>query len=201
MINLAVLASHGGTTLQAVLDACASGQLPAQVSLVVSNNSGARALARARNSNAPTLHLSSATHPDPKARDAHMLNRLEEANADWLILAGYMKKLGGAVLSHYRGRIINTHPALLPKFGGAGFYGRKVHEAVLAAGESQSGATVHFVDGDYDTGPIIAQATVPVLTSDSAETLEERVKIAERSLLINTLQQLLSDTAHAPGNR
>ena len=145
MSNLAVLASHGGTLLQAVLDACIEQQLPAQVSLVVSNNSGAQALTRAQNGGVPTLHISSKTHPDPAERDARLLSALQAANVDWLILAGYMKKLGGAVLSHYQGRIVNTHPALLPKFGGAGYYGRKVHAAVIEAGDTESGATVHLV--------------------------------------------------------
>jgi phosphoribosylglycinamide formyltransferase-1 len=101
-----------------------------------------------------------------------------------------MKKLGPRTLERYRTRILNTHPALLPRYGGQGYYGRKVHEAVLAAGDRETGATVHLVDGDYDTGPILAQVRVPVRAGDSEETLEERVKEAERKLIVATLAEL-----------
>ncbi|MGA0844446.1 MAG: phosphoribosylglycinamide formyltransferase [Arenicellales bacterium] len=191
-MRLAVLASHGGSTLQAVLDACTDHQIKAEVVLVVSNNSGAGALERAHAVGIPTRHLSSATHPDPEALDQALCQALLEARGDWVLLAGYMKKLGPATVAAFRNRIINTHPALLPKFGGPGFYGRRVHSAVLKSGERVSGATVHLVDADYDTGPILSQVTVPVRVSDDVETLEDRVKQAERRLLITTLQALSS---------
>ena len=101
-----------------------------------------------------------------------------------------MKRLGPKTLERFRNRIINTHPALLPKFGGQGYYGRRVHEAVIAAGVSESGATVHLVDGDYDTGPILAQVQVPVRPDDTVATLEERVQEAERKLIVTTLTEL-----------
>ncbi|MEZ5559384.1 MAG: phosphoribosylglycinamide formyltransferase [Pseudomonadales bacterium] len=190
MIRLGVLASHGGSILQAVLDACADGTLDARVVLVISNNSHATALQRARSHDVAVAHLSSATHADPEALDRAMVDALGAAGADWVLLAGYMKKLGPHMLTTYRNRILNTHPALLPRYGGKGFYGRRVHEAVLAAGDSESGATVHLVTEEYDTGPILAQVRVPVRVDDTAERLEERVKSAERKLVIATLQQL-----------
>ncbi len=189
-MRLAILASHQGTVMQAVLDACRAGTIAGEVVLVISNNSQAGALARARAAGIPWQHLSSATHPDPAALDAAICAALQAAGADWVLLAGYMKKLGPATLSRFAGRLLNTHPALLPKFGGQGFYGRKVHEAVIAAGDSVSGASVHLVDGDYDTGPVLTQVQVPVLPTDDAASLEERVKLAERQLLIDTLAQL-----------
>ena len=104
-----------------------------------------------------------------------------------------MKKLGPNTLEAFSGRIINTHPALLPKFGGKGYYGRKVHEAVLAAGETESGATVHLVDTDYDTGPALSQVRVPVMADDTIDKLEERVKHAEQKLLVDTLADLTKE--------
>jgi phosphoribosylglycinamide formyltransferase-1 len=191
-MRIAALASHGGSVLQAVIDACESGTLPATVSLVISNNSGSGALERAKSHGIPTTHLSSSSHPDADALDAAIEQALIDAEADWVLLSGYMKKLGPRTLDRYRNRILNTHPALLPKYGGQGYYGSKVHEAVIEAGETESGATVHLVDGDYDTGPILAQVKVPVRSSDTAATLEERVKEAERKLIVTTLGELAS---------
>ncbi len=196
-MRIAVLASHGGTILQAVIDACRSRTLDATVVLVISNNSRSGAMARARAAGIATAHLSSATHADPDRLDEAMLAALDEADADWVLLAGYMKKLGPRVLHGYRARILNTHPALLPKFGGEGYFGHRVHEAVLAAGDRETGATVHLVDEDYDSGPILAQVRVPVHADDDAEALEERVKVAERKLVIATLAELAEPKAAA----
>ncbi len=197
MMKIAVLASHGGSILQAVLDACASGDLNVQVALVISNNSGAKALARARAAGIATVHLSSTTHRDPDQLDAAMAQALADADVDWVLLAGYMKKLGPRVLTAYRNRIINTHPALLPKFGGQGFYGTRVHEAVLASGDTETGATVHLVDEEYDAGPVLAQVRVPIHPGDCVADLEERVKEAERKLVVTTLAELAEQKAAA----
>ena len=191
-MRLAVLASHEGTTLQTVMDACASGALDAQVSLVISNNSASGAILRAAQAGLHTAHISSRTHGSDAAADAAITQALQDAQVDWVLLLGYMKKLGPGIIQAFSGRILNTHPALLPKFSGKGFFGRKVHEAVIAAGEKESGATIHLVDADYDTGPLLAQVKVPVYATDTVEALEERVKIAERKLLINTLRELIS---------
>lgn len=189
-MRIAVLASHGGSILQAVLDACDNGELAARVVLVVSNNSNARALARARRAGVATVHLSSVTHTDARALDTAMVDALREARADWVLLAGYMRKLGTRMLDVYGGRIVNTHPALLPNHGGPGLFGRRVHEAVLAAGDRETGATLHLVEAEYDSGPILAQVRVPVCAGDDAVTLEERVKAAERRLVVDTLARL-----------
>jgi phosphoribosylglycinamide formyltransferase 1 len=189
-MRIAALASHGGSILQAVLDACADGEIPGSVVLVISNNSGAEALARARRAGVATAHLSTTTHPNADDLDAAMVDALASSGADWVLLAGYMKKLGPRVLTTYRGRILNTHPALLPRYGGRGFYGRRVHEAVLAAGDRETGASVHMVTEDYDAGPVIAQVRVPVHPDDDVEAIEARVKKAERNLVVNTLRDL-----------
>jgi phosphoribosylglycinamide formyltransferase 1 len=190
MMRIGVLASHGGSILQAVMDACAAGDIDATVTIVISNNSGSQALARARDAGIAAVHLSSATHPDADALDAAITGRLEGARVDWVLLAGYMKKLGPRMLAGYRERIINTHPALLPRFGGRGFYGSRVHAAVLASGDTETGATVHVVDADYDSGPILAQVRVPVHPGDGVTDIEERVKNAERQLVVATLAEL-----------
>ena len=187
MVKLAVLASHEGTTLQALIDARTDGRLNAKLVTVISNNSGSGALRRAAAAGIATHHISSKTHAD---EDLAVLAACQQAEADWVLLLGYMKKLGEQTLAAYKGRIINTHPALLPKFGGKGYFGRRVHEAVIAAGETESGATIHVVDYDYDTGPILAQISLQVLPEDTPSTLEARVKAAEQALLVKTVANL-----------
>ena len=179
------------------MDACRSGALPAEVVLVIGNNSGSMALQRAAKAGIDTLHLSSRTHPDPAALDHAIRDGLRGARADWVMLAGYMKKLGNETLAAFPHRILNTHPALLPKHGGRGFYGRNVHQAVIDAGERESGATMHLVDTDYDTGSIVAQIKVAVAADDRVEDLEERVQVAERDLVVNTLRDLVNGTIKA----
>ena len=191
-IRLGSLASGGGTNLQAIIDAAASGELHADVVVVISNNSTSGALRRARNAGIPGFHLSGATHPEDAARDSAILGTLQDHGVDVVVLAGYMKMLGPAVLSRYEGRVLNVHPALLPKFGGKGMYGRRVHEAVLAAGDSITGATVHVVDSEYDHGPVVAQSQVPVLPGDTVESLRARVLQREHELLVETLQKVAS---------
>ena len=189
-MRIGVLASHEGTVLQAVLDACADQRLCARVGVVISNNSDAGALRRARDARIPAVHMSSATHPDGAALDHAIARCLEDAGVDLVVLAGYMKRLGPVTLERFKGRLINTHPSLLPKFGGAGFFGDTVHAAVIAAGEHESGATVHWVSADYDAGTIIAQARVPIADTETPASLEEKVKVVERALLIDTLRGL-----------
>lgn len=192
MMRLAVLASHEGSTLQALIDACAAQSLDAEVVLVVSNNSKSGALRRAAAANINTRHISTKTHGSEDTANHAIANALADAEVDWVLLLGYMKKMGEAILSRFSGRIINTHPALLPNFSGQGFFGRKVHEAVHAAGVSMTGATLHLVGCEYDTGPVIAQIQVPVLAGDDVDAIEQRVKTAERKLLVDTLQRICS---------
>jgi phosphoribosylglycinamide formyltransferase 1 len=196
-MRLGVLASHEGSLLQAVIDACRSGDIEGSVAVVISNNSKSGALRRAREFGAAAAHLSAITHPDPAALDHAICRTLAEHRADWVLLAGYLKRLGPETLQAYAGRILNTHPALLPRYGGRGFYGRRVHQAVLDAGEQESGATLHLVEDEYDSGPVIAQARVPVATQDTAAELEDRVKAVERKLLIDVLGALARGEAPA----
>ena len=177
--------------MQAIIDACKDGRLDAEPAVVISNNSESTALERARREGIPNYHLSSATHRDPAELDAAILRTLEEHGVDLVILAGYMKLLGPRTLARYRGRILNIHPALLPKFGGKGLYGKKVHEAVLAAGERVTGVTIHLVDERYDAGPIVVQSEVPVLDGDTVDSLAARVLQREHQLFAETLQKIV----------
>ncbi len=189
-LALGVLASHGGTNLQAIIDSCLSGAIDAEVRVVISNNSRSMALERARRADIPTAHLSGSTHSDPDGLDEAIANILQRHGVQVVALAGYMKMLGPRTLGAYRNRILNVHPALLPKFGGQGMYGERVHKAVLASGDSVSGVTVHLVDEEYDRGPVVAQAQVPVLPGDTPDTLAARVLEQEHILYPETIQRI-----------
>ena len=190
MLAIAILASGSGSNMQAIIDACRDGVLQAQVRTIIGNNSKSGALARARAAGIPAHHLSGKTHPDPAALDEAIERTLTDSGATVVCLAGYMKLMGPRTLTAYRGRILNIHPALLPRHGGVGFYGKAVHEAVLAAGDGESGPTVHVVDEVYDHGPILAQARVPVLADDTPDSLAARVLEQEHTLYAETLQKI-----------
>jgi formyltetrahydrofolate-dependent phosphoribosylglycinamide formyltransferase len=175
-MHVAVAASGRGSNLEALLRALGP-DAPARVVLVLSDRRDAPALRRAGERGVPGVVLG-----DPSSSE-EWLGALEPRGVDLVVLAGYLKLVPAGVVERYRDRIINVHPALLPSFGGAGMYGRRVHEAVLASGARESGATVHLVDEAYDRGAILAQARVPVLPGDDAERLAARVLEAEHRLL------------------
>ena len=188
-LHLGFLASHGGSNMQAIIDACKQGRLDAKPCVVISNNSDSMVLTRASTEGIPRYHISASTHPG-ETEDRAILRTLQAHDVDTVILAGYMKRIGPATLQAYRGRILNIHPALLPKFGGRGLYGKQVHKAVLRAGEKVTGVTVHVVDEQYDTGPILNQAQVPVMAGDTVDSLAERVLAQEHLLYVETLRKI-----------
>jgi len=190
--NIGFFASHNGSNMQAVITACKNHVLKAKPCVVISNNSDSGALLKAKQEGIPYYHLSTKTHPLPVDLDAAILDALVSNQVELIILAGYMRKLGTRTLKYYEGRIINIHPALLPKYGGAGMYGIRVHQAVLDSQEKETGITIHLVDGDYDHGAIIAQTRIPVLSDDSAETLSNRVLEREHSFLVETIGNIIS---------
>jgi formyltetrahydrofolate-dependent phosphoribosylglycinamide formyltransferase len=175
-MRIAVAISGRGSNLEALLGALGP-SARAQVALVVSDRPEAAGLSRARDLRLPAEALS---HPDDGDEWLRLLWRFQ---IDLVVLAGYVKLVPAPVIAAYRGRIINIHPALLPAFGGKGMYGRRVHQAVLASGAQESGATVHLVDEVYDRGAVLAQARVPVLPGDTVDTLAERVLAVEHRLL------------------
>jgi phosphoribosylglycinamide formyltransferase 1 len=183
--RIAVLASGRGSNLQAILDYL--DQSPGasyEIVAVISNKADAGALDVARTKRIPASVVDAAADPDGTL----MLVELRAAGADIVALAGYLKKIPDTVVSAFHGRIVNIHPALLPRHGGAGMYGSRVHDAVLSAGERESGATVHLVDTEYDRGPIVAQWRVPVLPGDDAHALAKRVLSVEHKLYPRALE-------------
>jgi phosphoribosylglycinamide formyltransferase 1 len=190
-LRIGFFASHRGSNMQAVLDACNSGRLDAKACVVISNNSDSEALERATREGIPVYHFSRQTHPDPIQLDQAILSALRRHEVDLVVLAGYMKKLGEMTLSAYQGRVINIHPALLPKYGGEGMYAARVHEAVIQAGDPESGVTIHLVDREYDHGVILAQCRLPVLKNDTAVTLAERVLEREHTFLVETIRKII----------
>ncbi|MDP6455441.1 MAG: phosphoribosylglycinamide formyltransferase [SAR202 cluster bacterium] len=191
-LAIGVLSSHGGTNLQTIIDSCKSGHIDAEVRVVICNNSRATAMERAKREGIPCFHMSGATHPEPGELDSAITSTLTEHGVELVALAGYMKKLGPLTLERYRGRVLNIHPALLPKFGGQGMYGERVHKAVLDAGEKVSGVSIHVVDEEYDHGPVVSQRQVPVLEGDTPESLAERVLTQEHILYSDTIQDIAS---------
>ena len=189
--RIAVFISGRGTGLQALVDATRSGKLSAQIVLVVSSNPEAYGLERAKNENIPALvHVTRQFETPDQAADS-LLGELRAREVDYLALAGYLKMMPPTVLRAYPGRVVNIHPALLPKYGGKGFYGHHVHEAVIAARDKESGATVHLVDEIYDHGKILEQVRVPVLPDDTPDTLAARILVEEHKLYPLALEKLI----------
>ena len=197
-MKIGFLASHGGSNMQAIIDACKAGTLDATPAVVISNNGDSKALERARQEGIAWHHLSGKVLGDGEDLDQTILDALLDAGVDIIVLAGYMRKIGPRVLGHFRGRILNIHPALLPKFGGQGMYGMNVHRAVVDAGESESGATIHLVDEHYDTGPVIAQASVALDPGDDAEDVAAKVLKVEHRLFAETLQKIATGEIKLP---
>ena len=204
-MNIAVLVSGGGTNLQALIDyEKAAENCPYHIALVVSNTKNAYALDRARSAGIRTeirspFSVLGKENAEKASRDEKriaisdaILSLCCECNVDAVVLAGYLSVLGGKILEEYSGRIINLHPALLPKFGGVGMWGHNVHEAVLAAGEKESGCTIHLVDGGCDTGKILVQKKVPVLEGDTPDTLYARIAPEEHKAMVEGVCLLAS---------
>ena len=188
MMDLAFLASNNGSSLRAIVASIRTGELAACPRLVVSNRKTAPALDFARAEGIEARFIP--TVPDADVADARLAETLTASGAELVVLSGYLRKLGRRTLEAFQGRILNIHPALLPKFGGQGMYGRKVHEAVIAAGETVSGITIHLVDEEYDHGKIIAQREVPVLPGDSVDDLQQRITQAEPPFFVDVLKSL-----------
>jgi phosphoribosylglycinamide formyltransferase-1 len=195
-INIMVLVSGGGTNLQALLDAEKSGKLGnGKIALVVSDRREAYALERATSAGIATI----VAEPDKKIPKTERRQKLSDCifqlanihSIDLIVLAGFLSILTGKIIEKYSGRIINLHPALLPKFGGDGMYGERVHRAVLDAGETESGCTVHLVDAGTDTGPILLQRTVPVLPGDTADSLAERIHKEEHIAIVEAIRMMV----------
>ena len=195
MLKIGVLVSGGGTNLQAILDAVDQGEITnAQVGLVISNNANAYALERARKHNIEAVCISPKQFPDREAFHKALLEKLQASGVDLVVLAGYLVAVPPMIVDAFPNKIINIHPSLIPSFCGVGYYGLRVHEAVLARGVKVTGATVHFVDKGTDTGPIILQKAVKVEQGDTPEVLQRRVmEKAEWKLLPLAIDLIAND--------
>jgi phosphoribosylglycinamide formyltransferase-1 len=182
--------------MRAILEAIRIGILDAEARLVVSNNRSAPALEAATAAGVPTLHLP--TQADPDAADAALAKAMVEAGVEWIVLSGYLRRLGPRTLAAYRDRILNIHPGPIPAFGGEGMYGRRVHEAVVAAGVAASAITIHLVDEEYDHGAVLAVREVPLEPDETAESLEARLTGLEPEVFVETLQRLASGQLALP---
>jgi phosphoribosylglycinamide formyltransferase-1 len=196
--KLAFLASHRGSNMQALIDACRDGRLAAEPVVAISNNGNSAALDRAASAGIPAFHLGSSNHADADALDRALAATLQRYSPDLVLLAGYMKRVGPRTLRAFPGRVLNIHPALLPAHGGPGMYGKKVHEAVIAAGDPETGITIHVVDENYDTGAILAQRRVAVREGETAEALAARLLPVEHELYVETIAKIIRGEIRLP---
>lgn len=187
-LRIAVLISGGGTTLRNLIDKIKKSQLAAKIELVISSSSQARGLEYAHAASIPTLVVPQKQFASPAEFSQATFEPCRQAGVHLVVMGGYLKHV--PIPPDFERRVVNIHPALLPSFGGKGFYGRHVHEAVLESGARLSGCTVHFVDNEYDHGPIILQKTVPVLDDDTPDTLAARVFAAECDAYPEALRQI-----------
>jgi len=195
-LKLGFLASGSGSSARAVIEACEAGELAAEPRLMISNNRNAPALEFARQHGLAAICIP--TQADPEGADGVIAETLAEHGVDLVVMSGYLRRLGPRTLGRYPGRVINIHPGPLPAFGGEGMYGRRVHDAVVAAGVRESAATIHVVDEEYDHGPTLAALAVPILPGDTGETLEARVRSAEPGFFVETLKAIVRGDLRLP---
>ncbi len=201
LLKLAVFASGRGSNFQSILDAVDRGELELDVVLCLSDRRTAGALERAERHRVPTVVISPVDYETEETYANAMAEALDRHDVNFIALAGYLKKIPPRIIRAYRQRIINVHPALLPAFGGQGMYGRRVHEAVVEYGVHWTGATVHVVEEDYDTGPVVLQEPVPVLPDDTPEDVAARVLRVEHRLYPAALRLFVKDRIRFEGRR
>ncbi len=191
MKKLVIFASGSGTNMQAIINEIESGKIQAEIAGLIVNKPEIKAIERAEKFNIPVSIISD---KDEETFTSKLSKKLSDWNPDLIILAGFLRKIPDSIIGNYQNKIINIHPALLPKFGGKGFYGLNVHKAVLESGDKETGCTVHYVNEEYDKGPIISQKKVPVHSSDTPEDVAKRVLKAEHKLLPSVIKKLINQT-------
>ncbi|MAJ91429.1 MAG: phosphoribosylglycinamide formyltransferase [Legionellales bacterium] len=191
MKKIGILVSGKGSNMTAIIDACHSGYLLAEVKIVISSNPSAKALEIANEKNIKTIHFNSFPSQNINEIDVSICKVLHDNKVDIVLLAGFMKKVGPVVLEKFEGRILNVHPSLLPKHGGKGLYGMNVHREVISAGDKESGATIHLVNNEYDEGAILAQKSVIVGSKETAESLASKVLEIEHRLYVDTVKKII----------
>ena len=190
MKRIGILSSHNGSGFEYIQQACLNKELDAQVVVVITNNSDAGVLQKAASYDIPNFIVNAKKFPEDNLYEkiTYMMN---EYKCDYIFLSGYMKKIGSELINSFENRIINTHPALLPKFGGKGMYGRNVHEAVIAKNEKESGVTIHYVNENYDEGEFILQKAITLNEDETVDSLENRIKELEKKAIIEAFKNIL----------
>tara|TARA_R110002033_G_scaffold109635_1_gene155635 strand:- start:21377 stop:21952 length:576 start_codon:yes stop_codon:yes gene_type:complete len=191
MKRIGILSSHNGSGFDTLLEACENKTINAQVILVISNNQEAKVLQKASLSHVPNFVVNAKKYPDENL-DEKITKLMLEFKVDYIFLSGYMKKIEENLLKSFPNKIINSHPALLPKFGGKGLYGRFVHEAVIKEKQKESGCTIHFVNENYDEGKYIIQEKISLSSDESVETLEDKIKTLEKKAIVKAFKKILS---------
>lgn len=190
MIKIGILSSHNGSGYKTLYNACQKGVLNAQISLVISNNSDAKVLKTAAKNGTPHFLINQKCFPNENL-DEKITNIMNEYNCDYIFLSGYMKKIEKNLLQSFNNKIINSHPALLPSFGGKGMYGRNVHEAVIASKASVSGVTIHYVNENYDEGKYLLQKDFALHEDETVDSLEEKIKNLESIAIVEAFQKII----------
>ena len=193
MKKIAIFASGNGSNFIAIYKKIIAKYIPAEICLVVSNNSSCGAIDFAKNNALPIFILNKIRYPDSNTQDVVLMQSLIKADIDLICLAGYMKMISKNIVSKFERRILNIHPAILPDFGGKGYYGKKIHESVLRSNASESGATVHFVDTQYDHGPIIFQERIAVEADDTPEVLAQKILAIEHRIYPEVIKAYCED--------
>lgn len=198
-VNIGVLISGGGTNLQAIIDSIEEGNINGEIKLIISNKEEAYGLTRGEKAGIETLYLDRQKFSSEEEYNLELVRRFKEKNIELIILAGYLRVLSKDFIKEFKEQIINIHPSLIPSFCGKGYYGERVHQAVLESGVKVTGATVHFVDEGTDTGPIILQDIVRVEEDDTLDTLQKKVLEVEHKLLVGAVKLYCEDRIEVDG--
>lgn len=188
--RIGILSSHNGSGFDTLQKACENKELDAQIVLVISNNTEAKVLKKASNKNIPNFIVNAKKYPEENL-DEKITKLMSEFKVDYIFLSGFMKKIEKNLVSTFENKIINSHPALLPKFGGKGMYGTNVHKAVIQAKQKESGCTIHFVNENYDEGEFILQNSIKLEENESVESLEEKIKTLESKSIVQAFKKLI----------
>ena len=192
-MKISFLASHGGSAAKHIITAIRKGNLDAQIGVVITNNRNSEIYHWCTENAVEVTYLSGKTHPLEEEKDNAIYQKLLAAGTNLIVLSGYMKKIGPITLSEYSNKILNIHPSLLPKHGGKGLFGDKVHESVIRSGDRKSGATVQFINEEYDEGPIVLQKTVDVIEGETIASLKTKVQAIEGNLYLNSIKQIIQN--------
>lgn len=201
MKKLGILCSGSGTNFQAIIDSILDGNIDGEIACMIYNRKDAYAKVRAEKADIPALYINKLQYNNEISFTDAIFNNLLDFNVDIVILAGFLSKIGITTIEHYKNKIINTHPALIPSFCGKGFYGLNVHSAVIEYGAKISGCTIHFIDKNYDTGPVIMQKSIPVLYNDTPESLANRILPIEHELLTRAIGLICDDKISVIGRK